>query len=190
MIACGRAAAGRPAPPVATLQPTACERRRGAACCCAGGYAGYWPANFYKINPAFGTEAQLVELVQLYHQRGMLVLFDLVINHVGYGNWQTFYPFNKTSDFHDCNGARENARRRWRRRPHTQQRDSCCCCRPRARRLLHAQLRAGPRRPVCFTTHQRALVRALPAVRAARPQPLRCALAMPAYARWHCICHA
>jgi len=81
----------------------------GAACCVAGGYAGYWPANFYKINPAFGTEEQLVQLVQLYQQRGMLVLFDLVINHVGYGNWQTFYPFNKTTDFHDCNGAHESA---------------------------------------------------------------------------------
>ena len=48
-----------------------------------------------------------MQLVQLYQQRGMLVLFDLVINHVGYGNWQTFHPFNKTSDFHDCNGERE-----------------------------------------------------------------------------------
>lgn len=36
----------------------------------------------------------------------MFVLFDQVINHVGYGDYAQFSPFNQSSDFHDCNGAR------------------------------------------------------------------------------------
>ncbi|KAF8067137.1 mok12 [Scenedesmus sp. PABB004] len=69
------------------------------------GYAGYWPGDFYDINPAFGTKRELVELVDAYHAAGMFVLFDLVINHVGYGVWESYSPFNKTTDFHDCNGC-------------------------------------------------------------------------------------
>lgn len=33
-------------------------------------YHGYWPSNFYKVNPAFGTEQELVELVRFYQQQG------------------------------------------------------------------------------------------------------------------------
>lgn len=68
------------------------------------GYAGYWPADFYQVNPVFGTKEELQDVVQYYQQNNIYVLFDLVINHVGYGDWQTFSPFNQTSDFHDCDG--------------------------------------------------------------------------------------
>jgi hypothetical protein len=35
----------------------------------------------------------------------IFVMFDQVINHVGYGDFATFAPFNASSDFHDCDGA-------------------------------------------------------------------------------------
>jgi len=40
----------------------------------------------------------------LCNTAGIFVLFDQVINHVGYGDFAEYYPFNKTEDFHDCNG--------------------------------------------------------------------------------------
>jgi hypothetical protein len=32
-------------------------------------------------------------------------MFDQVVNHVGYGDFSSFHPFNETSDFHNCDGA-------------------------------------------------------------------------------------
>lgn len=74
----------------------------------SGGYAGYWPSDMYQVNPAFGNEDDLHDVVALYQRHGMLVLFDLVINHVGYGDFSSYNPFNKTSDFHDCDGTQCN----------------------------------------------------------------------------------
>jgi hypothetical protein len=31
-------------------------------------------------------------------------MFDMVINHVGYGHYSSFHPFNSAEDFHDCEG--------------------------------------------------------------------------------------
>ncbi|WIA30033.1 hypothetical protein OEZ86_000128 [Tetradesmus obliquus] len=69
------------------------------------GYHGYWPADLYSINPAFGSEQQLQALMQKCHNSVVYVMFDMVINHMGYGNAQFFHPFNASSDFHDCNGC-------------------------------------------------------------------------------------
>jgi glycosidase len=75
----------------------------------AGGYAGYWPADFYQTNPAFGSSEQLQQLVADFRANNVLLLFDLVINHVGYGDYESYSPFNSSSDFHDCNGKRLSA---------------------------------------------------------------------------------
>lgn len=48
------------------------------------GYHGYWIDDFYAIDPRFGTEAQMKQLVDACHQRGMAVLLDVVYNHCGY----------------------------------------------------------------------------------------------------------
>lgn len=53
-----------------------------------GNYNGYAVKNYYKVNPALGTEDDLRELIQKAHQRGIRVLLDLVINHT----W-TQHPF-------------------------------------------------------------------------------------------------
>ena len=48
-----------------------------------GGYHGYWGRDWYKVNSNFGTEADLLELVQKLHDRGMWIMVDIVANHVG-----------------------------------------------------------------------------------------------------------
>lgn len=45
---------------------------------------GYWTENFYRIDPRFGSEADLKALVERAHGLGMKVILDVVYNHVGY----------------------------------------------------------------------------------------------------------
>jgi alpha-amylase len=50
------------------------------------GYHGYWADDFERIDPRFGTEAELARLVEAAHVRGLKVLLDVVYNHAGYGS--------------------------------------------------------------------------------------------------------
>lgn len=47
------------------------------------GYHGYWAADFMKLDPHLGTEADLLALRQDCTNRGMLLMLDVVANHVG-----------------------------------------------------------------------------------------------------------
>ena len=62
------------------------------------GYHGYWARNIYRVNPHFGSEADLRRLVLESHKRGLKVMVDVVFNHVGYvrgGNdFSEIVPFN------------------------------------------------------------------------------------------------
>jgi alpha-amylase len=49
-----------------------------------GGYHGYWTLAFDQPNPAFGDLATLRALVDAAHDRGIKVIVDVVINHVGH----------------------------------------------------------------------------------------------------------
>jgi glycosidase len=49
-----------------------------------GAYHGYWPTGEEGVEPRFGTDADLVELSDALHRRGMKLLLDVVLNHVGY----------------------------------------------------------------------------------------------------------
>lgn len=44
-------------------------------------YHGYDTTDYYKIHPDFGTEADLVELVQQAHQRNIRIMLDYVVAH-------------------------------------------------------------------------------------------------------------
>jgi glycosidase len=44
-------------------------------------YHGYWITNFLTVDPHLGTEADLKELVDLAHSRGMKVFLDIITNH-------------------------------------------------------------------------------------------------------------
>ena len=46
------------------------------------GYHGYWPIAPREVDPRFGGEAALDELVTAAHERGVRVLMDVVPNHV------------------------------------------------------------------------------------------------------------
>jgi glycosidase len=56
------------------------------------GYHGYWADDFYRLDPRFGTEAELKTLVDEAHARGMKVLLDVVYNHAGYDSNLTKDP--------------------------------------------------------------------------------------------------
>ena len=49
----------------------------------SGSYHKYDVNDYYAIDPAFGTEEDLRELVELCHERNVKVILDLVINHTG-----------------------------------------------------------------------------------------------------------
>ena len=47
------------------------------------GFHGYWAKDWTKIDPNFGTEEDLHELVKEAHARGIRIVLDAVINHTG-----------------------------------------------------------------------------------------------------------
>lgn len=47
------------------------------------GYHGYWTKDWTALDPNFGNEADLKEMVEKAHQQGIRVLLDAVINHTG-----------------------------------------------------------------------------------------------------------
>jgi len=47
------------------------------------GFHGYWTRDWTKLDPNFGTEKDLAELVQKAHDHGIRIILDGVINHTG-----------------------------------------------------------------------------------------------------------
>ncbi|WP_229758586.1 pullulanase-type alpha-1,6-glucosidase [Peterkaempfera bronchialis] len=47
----------------------------------SAGYHGYWITDFTQVDPHFGTNAQLKELIRKAHARGIKVFFDVITNH-------------------------------------------------------------------------------------------------------------
>lgn len=47
------------------------------------GYHGYWTKDWTRIDPNYGTEADLKQLVETAHKNGIRILLDAVINHTG-----------------------------------------------------------------------------------------------------------
>lgn len=47
------------------------------------GYHGYWTKDWTALDPNFGTYADLVELVQTAHDKGIRIIMDVVLNHTG-----------------------------------------------------------------------------------------------------------
>ena len=47
-------------------------------------YHKYDVTDYYQVDPAFGTEDDLKELIGLCHERGVKLILDLPINHTGY----------------------------------------------------------------------------------------------------------
>jgi glycosidase len=47
----------------------------------SAGYHGYWITDFTQIDPHLGTNEELKTLIDLAHERGMKVFFDIITNH-------------------------------------------------------------------------------------------------------------
>ncbi len=47
------------------------------------GYHGYWAKDWTSLDPNFGTEEELLELVDVAHSQGIRILLDVVLNHTG-----------------------------------------------------------------------------------------------------------
>ena len=47
----------------------------------SAGYHGYWITDFTQIDPHLGTNAELQQLVDAAHARGIKVFFDIITNH-------------------------------------------------------------------------------------------------------------
>jgi len=47
------------------------------------GFHGYWAKDWTALEPNFGTEAELTELVQTAHDHGIRIVLDVVANHTG-----------------------------------------------------------------------------------------------------------
>lgn len=47
------------------------------------GYHGYWPVNFLAVDPHLGTMEDFRDLVREAHKRHILVVMDVVFNHIG-----------------------------------------------------------------------------------------------------------
>ncbi len=47
------------------------------------GFHGYWAKDWTRLDPSFGSEADLAEMVQKAHRRGIRIILDVVVNHTG-----------------------------------------------------------------------------------------------------------
>jgi alpha-amylase len=47
------------------------------------GFHGYWTKDWTSIDPSYGTKADLKELVEKAHAKGIRIVLDAVINHTG-----------------------------------------------------------------------------------------------------------
>ena len=76
----------------------------------SAGYHGYWITDFTQIDPHLGTNADLQNLVDAAHARGMKVYFDIITNHtadvIGYDTGARKPYVSKDQDpYTDASGA-------------------------------------------------------------------------------------
>lgn len=64
----------------------------------------YDTTNYYKIDPAFGTNELFGKLMEKAHERGIRVMLDAVFNHCGWFHpfWQDVVKHGRESRYYDC----------------------------------------------------------------------------------------
>ena len=69
-------------------------------------YTAYWAQDLYALNPHFGTREDFISLINEVHNRGMYLMLDVVVNHLGFAgepqnvDYSILNPFNDEKYFH------------------------------------------------------------------------------------------
>lgn len=67
------------------------------------GFHGYWTKDWTALDPNYGTRADLAELVEKAHARGIRIVLDAVINHTGpVTDIDGVYPIDWVRTFPKC----------------------------------------------------------------------------------------
>lgn len=67
------------------------------------GFHGYWAQDITVINSNFGSQQDLLDLVDACHDKDIWVMIDVVANHVGAvgTDYSSIVPFNSAEHYHD-----------------------------------------------------------------------------------------
>jgi glycosidase len=75
----------------------------------SAGYHGYWITDFTQIDPHLGTNADMEQLIDAAHAKGMKVFFDIITNHtadvIDYKGGQHSYISKKASPYKKADGT-------------------------------------------------------------------------------------
>ncbi|MFZ4660370.1 MAG: pullulanase-type alpha-1,6-glucosidase, partial [Caldilineaceae bacterium] len=75
----------------------------------SAGYHGYWITDFTQIDPHFGTNAELAQVITEAHNRGIKIFFDIITNHtadvIQYEENQYSYRNKTDFSYKDASGA-------------------------------------------------------------------------------------
>ena len=75
----------------------------------SAGYHGYWITDFTQIDPHLGTNADMEQLIDAAHAKGMKVFFDIITNHtadvIDYQGGQHQYVSKKASPYEKADGT-------------------------------------------------------------------------------------
>lgn len=77
------------------------------------GYHGYYHQDWTKIDANMGTEQDLKNLIQQAHQRGIKVIFDVVLNHTGYATLADMQEFGFGSLYLKGDEIRQTLGEKW-----------------------------------------------------------------------------
>jgi len=65
-------------------------------------YHGYSTTDFYRVDPRYGTNDEYRELVARANDRGIAVIMDMIVNHIGSGHWwMSDLPMDDWLNFQD-----------------------------------------------------------------------------------------
>ncbi|WFE27923.1 pullulanase-type alpha-1,6-glucosidase [Solwaraspora sp. WMMD791] len=74
----------------------------------SAGYHGYWITDFTRVDPHFGSTADLKRLVDLAHRRGIKIYLDVIVNHtadvISYAEDNYTYVDKATEPYRDAQG--------------------------------------------------------------------------------------
>jgi pullulanase-type alpha-1,6-glucosidase len=75
----------------------------------SAGYHGYWVEDFTQVDPHFGTNLQLQQVINEAHARGMKIFLDVIANHtadvIRYQEDQYAYRSKEDYPYRDANGV-------------------------------------------------------------------------------------